>query len=152
MPFSIRRLGPGDEAVLELLAREAPEFDLAGRTSPEQALSAADAADYLTDPAVLHWVAEEDGHVLGELLCHFLRLPSEAGRELLLYSIGVREGERRRGVGRALVEEMLGWMKAACVPEVWVLADNPAAEAFYAACGFARGAENEQGVLMLRSV
>jgi hypothetical protein len=36
MPFSIRRLGPGDEAVLELLAREAPEFDLAARTSPEQ--------------------------------------------------------------------------------------------------------------------
>jgi hypothetical protein len=86
MPLSIRRLGPGDEAVLELLAREAPEFDLAGRTSPEQALSAAEAADYLADPAVLHWVADEDGRVLGELLCHFLRLPSEAGRELLLYS------------------------------------------------------------------
>jgi N-acetylglutamate synthase-like GNAT family acetyltransferase len=100
---------------------------------------------------VLHWVAEEDGRVLGELLCHFLRLPSEAGSEVLLYSIGVRESERRRGVGRALVQEMLGWMKDAGVPEVWVLADNPAAEAFYAACGFIRGAENEQGVLMLRT-
>jgi len=30
-----------------------------------------------------------------------------------------------------------------------VLADNPGAEAFYAACGFERGAANEQGVLML---
>jgi GNAT superfamily N-acetyltransferase len=89
---------------------------------------------------VLHWVAEEDGRVLGELLCHFLRLPSEAG------------SEGRRGVGKALVQEMLGWMKDAGVPEVWVLADNPAAEAFYATCGFTRGAENEQGVLMLRSV
>jgi predicted N-acetyltransferase YhbS len=152
MPFTIRRLGPGDEHVLELLAREAPEFDLAGRTSPERPLSAHDAADYLADPSVLHWVAEEDGLVVGELLCHFLRLPSKAGRELLLYSIGVRASERRRGVGRELVQEMLRWAEEAGVAEVWVLADNPGAEAFYAACGFAHGAENEQGVLMLRSV
>jgi hypothetical protein len=34
---------------------------------------------------------------------------------------------------------------------VWVLADNPGAEAFYAACGFVRGEEHEQGVLMLLS-
>jgi hypothetical protein len=30
-----------------------------------------------------------------------------------------------------------------------VLADNSGAEAFYAACGFERGVDNEQGVLML---
>ena len=36
------------------------------------------------------------------------------------------------------------------VPEVWVLADNPDAEAFYAACGFRRGDADEQGVLMLQ--
>jgi hypothetical protein len=46
---------------------------------------------------------------------------------------------------------MLRWAEAARVQEVWVLADNPGAEAFYAACGFARGADSEQGVLMLRS-
>jgi hypothetical protein len=33
---------------------------------------------------------------------------------------------------------------------VWVLADNPGAEAFYAACGFRRGDDDEQGVLMLQ--
>jgi GNAT superfamily N-acetyltransferase len=68
----------------------------------------------------------------------------------LLYSIGVRASHRRRGVGRALVEEMLRWMRAEGVREVWVLADNPGAEEFYAACGFMRGGEHEQGVLMLR--
>jgi hypothetical protein len=41
--------------------------------------------------------------VIGELLCHVLRMPSRHARELLLYSIG----ERRRGVGKALVEGML---------------------------------------------
>jgi GNAT superfamily N-acetyltransferase len=147
--FTVRRLGAGDDPVLAMIAREAPEFDLAGRTSPEQPLSDSDAAAYLADPSVLHWVAEENERVIGELLCHFLRLPKREGRELLLYSIGVRASDRRRGVGRALVQEMLRWTKAAGVPEVWVLADNPGAEAFYAACGFTRGDENEQGVLML---
>lgn len=150
MPITIRRLGPGDEPVLELLAREGPEFDIAGRTEPEPPMAPEDAAAYLSDPAVLHWVAEEDGVVTGELLCHVLRLPSPTARELLLYSIGVRSSHRRRGVGTALVWEMLRWMEDAGVPEVWVLADNPGAEAFYAACGFRRGEEGEQGVLMLR--
>jgi GNAT superfamily N-acetyltransferase len=149
MALAIRRLARGDEPVLALIAEEAPDFDLAGRTAPERPLSTGDAAAYLDDPGVLHWVAERDGRVVGELLCHLLRLPSGAGRELLLYSIGVRAGERRRGVGSALVREMLRWMREADVPEVWVLADNPGAEAFYAACGFGRGGEHEQGVLMV---
>jgi GNAT superfamily N-acetyltransferase len=148
-PFAIRRLGPGDEPVLVLLAEQADDFDLAGRTTPEDPLSASDAADYLADPMVLHWVAEEDNRIVGEILCHLLRLPSGEGRELLLYAVGVRAGDRRRGVGTALVREMLGWMEDTGVPLVWVLADNPDAEAFYAASGFERGGEGEQGVLML---
>lgn len=35
MAVTVRRLGPGDEPVLALLARETAEFDLAGRTPPE---------------------------------------------------------------------------------------------------------------------
>jgi GNAT superfamily N-acetyltransferase len=67
----------------------------------------------------------------------------------LLYSIGVRRAHRRRGVGRALVDEMFDWSRDHGLDEVWVLADNPGAEAFYAACGFRRGEDDEQGVLML---
>jgi len=149
--WRIRRLGAGDERVLRALAEEAPEFDLAGRSSPEPPLRDVDAAAYLADPSVVHWIAEDEGRVVGELLCHVLRLPSGAGRELLLYSIGVRASERRRGVGAALVREMLRWMRSKGIPEAWVLADNPGAEAFYAACGFERGGEHDQGVLMLLS-
>jgi GNAT superfamily N-acetyltransferase len=151
MAFAVRRLGPGDESVLAQLAEDAPDFDLAGRTSPERPLRPADAAAYLADPDVLHWVAADEGRIVGELLCHLLRLPSGPGPELLLYSIGVRAADRRRGVGSALVHEMLRWMRSERIPEVWVLADNPGAEEFYAACGFRRGAEDEQGILMLRS-
>src|SRR2546423_12951047 len=88
MPFSVRRLGPGDENTLRVLAAEAPDFDLAGR-EPQPPLAPALAAEYLASSWVLHWVAEEDGTLLGDLLCHIIPLPYR-GRELLLYSIGVR--------------------------------------------------------------
>jgi predicted N-acetyltransferase YhbS len=152
MSIDIRRLGPGDEDVLALIAREADDFDLAGASQPESPLQAGEAADYLADPAVLHWVAEEDGRVVGELLAHVLRLPSGSGRELLLYSVGVRASHRRHGVGSALVREMLAWAREQGVEEVWVLADNPGAQAFYAAHGFAHTEEGDRAVYLQRHV
>jgi len=152
MSIDIRRLGPGDEEVLALIAREADDFDLAGASRPESPLQAREAAAYLADPAVLHWVAEDGGSVVGELLCHVLRLPSENGRELLLYSIGVRAAHRRRGAGAALVREMLAWARAEAIEEVWVLADNPGAESFYAALGFRHTAEGDRAVYLQRHV
>ncbi len=147
MTITVRLLGPGDEAVLVLLSEHEEAFDIEGRGEPSSPLSAADAAAYLADPAVLHWVAEEAGAVIGFNLCYVLRRRCEAPRELLLFEIGVRQDARRRGAGRALVEEMRGWMQRERVTETWVLADNPGAIAFYAACGFAR--DTEQGLQML---
>jgi GNAT superfamily N-acetyltransferase len=145
----VRRLGPGDEQVLELVAREAADFELEGDGRPEVALAPDEAAAYLADPGVLHWVAEHEGRVLGELLCHLLRMPSGPGPELLLYAIGVRRAQRRRGIGSKLVRTMLEWAATERVSCVWVLADNPDAERFYASCGFRVGGPGEQGVLML---
>ena len=152
MGIEIRRLGPGDEDVLAVIAREAADFDLAGRSKREAPLPVSEADAYLADPAIVHWIAEVDRLVVGELLCHVLRLPSGSGRELLLYSIGVRTGHRRRGIGTGLVREMLGWARAEGLEVVWVLADNPEAEAFYFACGFARGGESEEAVYLERRV
>jgi N-acetylglutamate synthase-like GNAT family acetyltransferase len=152
MSIAVRRLGPGDEEVLALIAREADDFDLAGASQPESPLQAQDAATYLADAAVLHWVAEEGGRVVGELLSHVLRLPSGSGRELLLYSVGVRAAHRRRGVGAALLREMLAWARDEGIEEVWVLADNPGAQAFYAACGFAHTDEGDRAVYLQRHV
>ena len=84
-----------------------------GASAPESPLPPDEATAYLTDPSVLHWVAEEEGDLVGELLCHVLRLPSGDGRELLLYAVGVRSGHRRRVVGAALVGEMLRWAECA---------------------------------------
>ena len=153
MSIDIRRLGPDDEDVLARIAREADDFDLAGASQPEAPARRADGGGLPRRSAVARsiWVAEEGGVVVGELLCHVLRLPSGSGRELLLYSIGVRAAHRRRGVGTALVREMLAWARGERIEVVWVLADNPGAEAFYAACGFAPGDE-EQAVYLQRRV
>jgi ribosomal protein S18 acetylase RimI-like enzyme len=152
MAVSIRRLSPGDEALLGQIAREAGDFDLEHASGPEEPLPPDEAEAYLRDPATAHWVAEDGGLVIGELLCHVLRLPSGSGRELLLYSIGVRAAHRRSGVGAALVREMLRWAAAEGITTVWVLADNPGAEAFYTACGFARTDEGDDAVYYERRV
>ena len=147
MTITVRLLGPGDEYVLTLLSEREEAFDIEGRSEPSTPPAAADAAAYLTDPGVLHWVAEDDGDVIGFNLCYVLRRRCDAPRELLLFEIGVRQDARRRGAGRSLIDAMRAWMEREAIAETWVLADNPGAIAFYAACGFAR--DEEQGVQML---
>lgn len=149
--LTIRRLGPGDDAILARLATEGPDFDVAGRAAPETPLTPARSARFLANPAVLQWVAfagDNGDEPVGMLFCLHLPLPSGDGEEVLLHEIGVRQEWRRRGVGRALMAALTAWMRAATVPEVWVLADNPTATRFYAACGFA--VEDEQPTYLTR--
>ena len=131
-----------------MLALDDADFDLEVRGAPQRPLDGPAAAAYLADPGVLHWVAEEDGAVVCHLLCHLLRLRCGDARELLLYEIGVRATHRRRGVGRLLLDVMEGWMAEHGLAEVWVLADNPGAEAFYRAVGFE--AEHPQPIYLTR--
>lgn len=139
MTIAIARLGPGDEPTLALLAAEDADFDLEGRGGVQRPLSAEAARRYLENPAVLHWVALVGDAVVGFLYCLVVPLRSGDGQELLLYEIGVRSAWRRRGVGGALLEQMETWMRAHDTQNVWVLADNPGAVAFYQHDGFAAG-------------
>jgi ribosomal protein S18 acetylase RimI-like enzyme len=150
MSVSIRRLGPGDESILARLALEDRDFDLDGRGEPLQPLEPGLARNYLANPAVLHWIASQDGELVGFLYCMLLPLRSGAGRELLLYEIGVRSAWRRRGTGRALLDHMEDWMRTNAIGEVWVCADNPVAVDFYRGCGF--DAEGDQPIYMTREL
>ena len=132
-----------------MLADEDEDFDLDDRGAPRAPLSSEAARSYLADPAVLHWVAEDGGWVVGHMYCHALRKRAGAPVEALLYEIGVRAAHRRRGVGRALFAALEAWMSAHDVREVWVLADNPGAVAFYEAVGFAAG-DPEAAVYMTK--
>jgi len=150
MDVAIKRLGPGDEATLELLAKDDADFDLEGHSHALPPLKPSMAQRYLANPAVLHWVAVQDGVVTGFLYCAHLLLRSHPGQELLLYEIGVRKADRRKGVGRALLAHMARWMQKSEISEVWVCADNRVAVDFYRGCGFERG--EPQPVYLTRSV
>jgi ribosomal protein S18 acetylase RimI-like enzyme len=132
----LRRLQRGDASVLHRLAIDDADFGVEGSGEAEKPLDVDGADRYLGHPSVLHWVAEEDAEVLGFLQCQIVHKRTGGPVELLLYEIGVRAHARRRGVGRALIGEMVGWMRMHGVDEVWVLADNPGATAFYQAVGF----------------
>jgi ribosomal protein S18 acetylase RimI-like enzyme len=149
MNVAIRRLGPGDEAILDLLATEDADFDLEGRGAALEPLKPAMARRYLANPAVLHWVALDGEAVTGFLYCAVIPLRSGEGQELLLYEIGVRTAFRRRGIGSALLAQMEAWMRGNGVAVVWVGADNQGAVEFYREVGFST---EEQPVYMTREI
>ena len=78
--------------------------------------------------------------LLGERLVGYagLRAP-ERGREADVQTIAVAEDARGRGIGRALMERMLGQARARGMREVFreVRADNPVAQGLYRSLGFA---------------
>jgi ribosomal protein S18 acetylase RimI-like enzyme len=88
-----------------VLTEDEEDFDLAERGVPGRPLTDDEAAAYLREPTVLHWVAEEGGVVVGHLLSYVELRRAGEPRQLLPYEIGVREASRRRGVGTALVEQ-----------------------------------------------
>ena len=135
----VRRLGPGDESVLALLAQEDADFDLEGEGAREAPLGAPEASAFLSNPDLLTWAAFAGQEVVGFVFCHLLRMRKEPARELLLYEIGVRSRWRRQGVGRRLVAAMVDWMRAEGIVTAWVLAGHEGAERFYEACGFGPG-------------
>lgn len=145
----IRLLEPGDEGLLLRLAAEAVDFGMSDSGDSLTPLDAEQAARYLNQDTVAHWVAFEGDELVGSLVTMLLPLPVQPGVEVLLYEIGVRSDCRRRGVGSALVRSMDEWMAARGLESAWVLADNPEAEPFYRACGFE--AEKPAPVYMTRS-
>jgi aminoglycoside 3-N-acetyltransferase I len=127
-------LGPGDGAVAqELFATMAAVFE-------------DDGAEPLGDDAVAallardtFWavVAMEDGAVVGGLTAHALPMTRSPSTELFIYDLAVRADRQRRGVGRALVAELLSLASAAGIETTFVPADDEDSGAleFYRAMG-----------------
>lgn len=113
----LERLCLGDDAWSDGLLREGLSGDL---------------------PTVTYLVAERDGEVVGHAVV------SDVGDVVELQRIAVHPGERRSGVARALLAEVL----ASTTPEQRVLLevreDNEVARALYAGAGFAELARRER--------
>lgn len=105
---------------------------------------------YLTDRDALAFVAEESG-IIGFLLALW------EGEEVHIHDLAVAPEHRRRGVGSALLDQLLTAAKGTRRIRLEVRASNLAAQAFYKKHGFQEARvlpryydDGEDGILMLR--
>ncbi len=123
-PPEVRWLGPADHILADRAMREVLEE------------SGGVVEGWLSDPRVHFAVTLVDGAPVGVAYGHTVPLPD--GRvEMLLYSLDVVEGHRRRGHGKALVAAFAERARALGFDEVWVLTDpdNEAGNATYRSVG-----------------
>lgn len=128
MELRIRDAGPGDEATVVELIRELARGEGEASAATEELV-----ARYLAFPSSGVLLAEADGVVVG-LLTWFTR-PGlyHGGLWGYIDELIVREGRRRRGVGDALVAEVMRRFRDAgcCEASVSAMPDNEPAKALY---------------------
>ena len=117
--MEIRRLGPGDEGVVEALATRTARTDL------------------LRDEQTVFLVAFDDEQPVGFVLAHELPRRHGDATQLLVYEVDVDESHHRRGIGKALLGELAAIARERGIAEGWVLTDedNEAAMALYRSAG-----------------
>lgn len=124
--MKIVRLGPGQTA--ELLQASALY---------DHPPSATAARAYLGDERNVFLLAREGAEAVGFLRGTALGQIHTPRKQMFLYEIGVAPTHQHRGVGRALVNSLLGYCRAEGFEEVFVLTDpaNAAAVALYRSTG-----------------
>jgi ribosomal protein S18 acetylase RimI-like enzyme len=95
----------------------------------------------LRDPETAVFVREESGRLAGFCsmrIAHALPIHQEVARAEIT-DVAVRQEQRRRGIGRGLVEAALAWLRERGVSrvEVRVAVGNPEGQRFWRALGFA---------------
>ena len=138
---TIRRLVPGDER----LARETFRTMAAVFDEEEGASSDSDGGSLRDEDLVAllrrdeFWalVALEGDEVVGGVTAHALPMTRHRGSELFLYDLAVRADKQRRGIGRALVSELLLLARRVGIGTAFVPADEEDSHAleFYRAIG-----------------
>ena len=126
MPVEIRRLLPGDEAILDCVAADV--FD--------EAIDVKRRAAYLAEPGHHMIVAIKDGEVVGQCAAVVHRHPDKV-TELYIDEVGVTPALHRQGIAREMLDAMFALGKSLGCEEAWVGTepDNMAARALYASYG-----------------
>jgi ribosomal protein S18 acetylase RimI-like enzyme len=121
----IRRLGPGDDA---LVVAAEHLFDSPARPDAT--------ARFLAEPGH-HLLVAYDGERPVGMVTGVETTHPDKGTEMFLYELAVDEAARGRGIGRALVRALADLARDAGCYGMWVLTDddNPAAVRAYTAAG-----------------
>jgi GNAT superfamily N-acetyltransferase len=128
----IHRLRVGNERRLEELCRRFKHRVPSGQ----------EAASFLARDDVYVWVADVDGELAGFAYAYVL-LRIDGDTSVFLYELEVDERFRRRGLGRALVDQARSLAERIGALKMWVDTsyDNEAAKHTYAAAGGEPSAE-----------
>jgi ribosomal protein S18 acetylase RimI-like enzyme len=132
MDLRIRDAVPGDEASIVALIQE-----LGAASDYESPIREEHAAAYLASPGCGVLLAEEEGEALG-LLSYSIRFDLfHAANSCLIDELVVGQAHRGRGVGSALIQEVIRRATSAGCIEVSVttMPDNEAAQALYRSHG-----------------
>jgi ribosomal protein S18 acetylase RimI-like enzyme len=118
----IRRLGPGDEQIVDALATQG---------------APARARELLDDERTIFLVAFDGDLPVGFVLAYELVRRHGDPSKLFVYEVDVTETHRRRGIGKALLTGLDRIARARGIREGWVLTDrtNEAAIALYRSVG-----------------
>ena len=129
--MSARRLGPADAALAAEAVRRIKE------TPVREGFGEDHLRRFLARAENILIVAEDEGAPAGFLLAYVLDRVDRDRRMVCLYEIGVVAACRRRGIGRAMLEELKAWCGRENVMKAWVITDrgNAAAMRLYAAAG-----------------
>lgn len=116
------------QAVRELWLDSGPGIQLSRSDEPEEVRKK------LSRDPDLFIVAEDEGRLIGSVIGGF------DGRRGLVYHLAVAGGERRQGVGRALMDEIERRLRAKGCLKYYLLVtqDNEGALAFYESMGCER--------------
>lgn len=135
----VRRLRAGDEPVArEMFRMMAAVFEEDDEEGPDgQSLRDDDVMALLRREDFWAVVATEGEAVVGGVTAHALPMTRSRSTELFIYDLAVRADWQRRGIGRALVSELLALARESGIDTAFVPADNEDTHAleFYRAVG-----------------
>jgi len=140
--MQIRRAKPADAgALVEHIKAIVSEPQ---RTAPLYADEVADEkaersliVQYESSESAAMFVAEDEGQIVGDITVRAIS-PRRALQHVASLGMSVRASHRRRGIGRALLQEGIAWARENEITrlELYVFADNAPAIALYEALGF----------------
>lgn len=128
MTVEIRRLGPGDAALLDRVAEDVFDEPIV----PERLLA------YLAEPGHIMVVARADGVIVGQAAAVVHRHP-DMPTELYVDNVGVTPAFQRQGIARRMMEELFTIGRELGCAESWVgtETDNDPARRLYEGFGSA---------------
>lgn len=144
-PVTVRRLGPGDDAVLTHLAVANAAFGALDEREPLQPLTEAETVAFLADDRTATFVAFAGDEAVGFCYTNELYRRHTALRHLCVYEVGVAERFRNQGIGAALLDAVGDHARSRGITQGFVIthASDSSAMSLYAAAGGIRTADDD---------